>query len=98
MAALNYAAGYTLWLAALERGTRVGGAHRLPPLSYLLLVTAIALGWLLLHQPIGPGFWTGAALIAVGNLLVLWPERGGKDGTAARQSPTTPIEASELPR
>lgn len=73
MAALNYAAGYTLWLYALERAGAAGEAHRLPPLTYLVLVMAIAGGWLVLHQSVGRGFWQGAALIAAGNTVVLWP-------------------------
>ena len=75
MAVLNYAVGYTCWLHALELGLREGEAHRLPPLSYLLMVTAIAGGWLLLHEPVRPIFWIGAAFIAAGNAVTLWPTR-----------------------
>jgi drug/metabolite transporter (DMT)-like permease len=77
MAVLNYAVGYTCWLHALELGLREGEAHRLPPLSYLLMVTAIAGGWLLLHEPVRPIFWIGAAFIAAGNAVTLWPTRRG---------------------
>lgn len=73
MALLNYAAGYTLWLYALETGGRAGEAHKLPPLTYLVLVSAIALGWLVLREPFGPAFWEGAALIALGNTVNVWP-------------------------
>jgi drug/metabolite transporter (DMT)-like permease len=78
MALVNYGLGYTLWLQALERADRVGQAHRLPPLTYLVLVTAIGLGWLVLREPLGPGFWQGAALIAAGNAVVLWPAHSRK--------------------
>jgi len=75
MAVLNYALGYTLWLHSLELGTRVGEAHRLPPLTYLLLVTAVAGGWLVLREPVRPIFWFGAVFIAAGNAVTLWPAR-----------------------
>jgi drug/metabolite transporter (DMT)-like permease len=74
MATLNYALGYTLWLYALEAGGRVGEAHKLPALTYLVLVIAIALGWLILRESFGPAFWEGAALIAAGNVVNLWPD------------------------
>ena len=80
MAALNYAVGYTLWLRALEDGHRLGQAHKLPPLTYGTLALAIAGGWLALREPVGTGFWQGAALIAAGNLVTLWPERSGERG------------------
>jgi drug/metabolite transporter (DMT)-like permease len=80
MAALNYAVGYTLWLRALEDGHRLGQAHKLPPLTYGTLALAIAGGWLVLREPVGAGFWQGAALIAAGNLVTLWPERSGERG------------------
>jgi len=75
MALLNYAPGYTLWLGALESAGRLGQAHKLPALTYLVLVIAIGLGWLLLHESFGPAFWQGAALIAAGNVVNLWPSK-----------------------
>jgi len=75
MGIVNYAVGYPLWMHALELGTHAGGAHRLPPLNYLLLVNSMLLGWLVLHQPVGHGFWQGTALILAGNLATLWPGR-----------------------
>jgi drug/metabolite transporter (DMT)-like permease len=78
MAVLNFAIGYTVWLRALEEGHRLGQAHRLPPLTYGTLVLAIVAGWLVFREPIGPGFWQGAALIAAGNIVTLWPERSGE--------------------
>ena len=81
MAVLNYAVGYTLWLHSLELGTRAGEAHRLPPLTYLLMVTAVAGGWLVLNEPVRPIFWFGAAFIAAGNAVTLWPARRKVGGT-----------------
>jgi drug/metabolite transporter (DMT)-like permease len=78
MAVMNYAVGYTLWLRALEDGHRLGQAYKLPPLTYVTLALAIAGGWLVLREPVGPGFWQGAALIAAGNIVTLWPERSGE--------------------
>ncbi|MFB3881254.1 MAG: DMT family transporter [Armatimonadota bacterium] len=78
MALLNYAVGYTLWLRALEDGHRLGQAHKLPPLTYGTLALAIAGGWLVLREPVSAGFWQGAALIAAGNVVTLWPERSGR--------------------
>ncbi len=88
MGVVNYAAGYTLWLWAVEMGERAGGAHRLPPLSYLVLVFAVAGGWLVLHdvfavaggwlvlhEPVGAAFWPGAGMIAAGNAVTLWRGR-----------------------
>jgi len=66
---LLYCGSYTLWLYALELGERLGGAHRLPPLTYLAPVLAVVLGWLLLHESFGPAFWPGAALIVAGNAV-----------------------------
>jgi len=71
MGLLNYAAGYTLWLEALERGRRWGGEHKLPVLTYLVIVLAAFGGWAVLHEGVGPGFWPGAGLIAAGNALIL---------------------------
>jgi len=75
LAALNYVGGYTLWLYALERGDREGQAHKLPPLTYLVLVTAVGLGWMVFREALEAGFWEGAALIALGNVVILWPAR-----------------------
>ena len=69
MGLLLYCGGFTLWLAALELGRAAGEAHRLPPLTYLTPILTVTNGWLLLHEPFGPGFWAGAALIALGNLV-----------------------------
>ncbi len=77
MAVLNYCLGYTIWLYALEGAGRVGQAHKLPPLTNFVLVSAIGVGWLVLRESIGPGFWEGAALIAAGNVVALWPARAG---------------------
>jgi drug/metabolite transporter (DMT)-like permease len=70
-----YGGSYTLWLYALERGSRLGEAHKLPPLTYLTPVVGVTLGWLVLREPFGPGFWQGAALIALGNTINAWPRR-----------------------
>jgi len=75
MAVANYGAGYTLWLYAVEKAEGVGEAHKLPPLTYLVLVLAIAGGWLVLRESFGQGFWEGASLIALGNVVTLWPTR-----------------------
>jgi drug/metabolite transporter (DMT)-like permease len=64
-----YCGSYTLWLHALELGSRFGQADKLPPLTYLTPLFGVTLGWLVLHEPFGRGFWQGAALIALGNLL-----------------------------
>ncbi len=88
MAVLNYCLGYTVWLYALEAAGRVGQAHKLPPLTNFVLVSAIGLGWLVLRESIGPGFWEGAALIAVGNVIALWPSRAeGASGVPAEAAP-----------
>lgn len=70
-----YGGSYTLWLYALERGNRFGQAHKLPPLTYLTPVVGVTLGWLVLREPFGPGFWQGAAFIALGNAINVWPRR-----------------------
>lgn len=75
MAIANYGAGYTLWLYALEKAEGAGEAHKLPPLTYLVLVLAIAGGRLVLQESFGQGFWQGASLIALGNAVTLWPTR-----------------------
>ena len=68
-----YCASFTLWLCALELGARHGEAHKLPPLTYLTPVLGVALGWAVLHESFGPAFWPGAALIAAGNAVNVWP-------------------------
>lgn len=68
MGALLYCMGFTLWLLALAVGREAGDAHKLPSLTYLAPVLAVLLGWLVLKESFGPGFWQGAALIALGNL------------------------------
>jgi len=74
-----YCAGYTLWLYALAAGERAGGSHRLPLLTYLTPLLSISLGWVVLHESFGPGFWQGALLIAAGNVVSLL-------GTAKRRT------------
>ena len=69
MGVVVYCGGFTLWLYVLELGARLGGAHKLPPLTYLSPVLAVAVGWVMLHEGFGPGFWQGAALIAAGNAV-----------------------------
>jgi len=86
MGLFNYAVGYPLWMHALELGEKAGGAHRLPALNYLLLLLSVVLGWLLLRQGFGPGFWPGAACIAAGNLVNLWP-RGERIAKSHRSGP-----------
>lgn len=71
-----YCGSYTLWLYALELGGRFGEAHKLPPLTYLAPAVAVTLGWLMLHEPFGPAFWTGAALIVAGNAANVWRPAG----------------------
>lgn len=71
MGIVVYCGGFTLWLYALELGGRLGIAHRLPPLTYLTPLLGIAVGWALLREGFGPGFWEGAALIAAGNAVNL---------------------------
>jgi len=79
MGVFNYCLGYPLWLHSLELGHRLGEAYKLPPLTYLLPVTAIACGWLVLREAPGPGFWQGAALIAAGNVVIVWRRKGERD-------------------
>lgn len=76
MGVLVYCGGFTLWLYALELGARLGGAHKLPPLTYLTPVLGIGLGWVILHEGFGPGFWEGAVLIAAGNAFNLLARPG----------------------
>jgi len=78
MGVLVYCGGFTLWLHALELGASLGGAHKLPPLTYLTPVLGIALGWVLLREGFGPGFWEGAALIAGGNAVNLLARPGAR--------------------
>jgi drug/metabolite transporter (DMT)-like permease len=70
-----YCGSYTLWLSALEIGSRYGQSEKLPPLTYLTPAFGVTLGWLVLREPFGRGFWEGAALITVGNLVNLWRPR-----------------------
>ncbi len=65
-----YCGGYSLWLVALAIGRQAGGDHKLPPLTYLTPVLGVVLGWLLLREAPGAGFWPGAVLIAVGNSAI----------------------------
>ena len=81
MGVLNYCAGYTLWLFAMEDGARFGEGHKLPPLTYLTFVFAVVLGWLVLREGFGAGFWQGTVLIAVGNAVTVWPGRRTAGGT-----------------
>jgi len=67
MGVIVYGLGFTLWLYAMELGARFGQAHRLPPLAYLSPVLAVAVGWALLREGFGPGFWGGTVLIVAGN-------------------------------
>jgi len=78
---------YTLWLFAMERGARYGEGHKLPPLTYLTFVFAVALGWVALREGLGPGFLEGAALIAAGNVVSVWPGRRGKAQEERRGGP-----------
>jgi drug/metabolite transporter (DMT)-like permease len=75
MGLFNYCLGYPLWLYGLELGARAGEAHKLPPLTYLLFVSAVGAGWLVLREGFGPGFWEGAASIAAGNVVNVWRPR-----------------------
>ena len=87
MGLLLYCAGFTLWLVALNLGRQAGEAHRLPPLTYLTPVLSVGLGWLLLHDAVGPGFWQGAALIAAGNLVIALRRAVPKAAEAAAETP-----------
>ncbi|UCC69244.1 MAG: DMT family transporter [Armatimonadota bacterium] len=75
-----YCGGFTLWLVALELAAREGQEHKLPPLTYATPALAVALGCLLLREPFGPGFWEGAGLVAAGNVINVWPGKGGVRG------------------
>ena len=65
-----YCIGFTAWLAALDSGRQAGAPHRLPPLTYITPILGIVLARVLLNEPLGPGFWQGAALIAAGNAVI----------------------------
>jgi len=65
-----YCIGFTAWLAALDSGRQAGAPHRLPPLTYITPILGILLARLLLNEPLGTGFWQGAALIALGNAAI----------------------------
>jgi drug/metabolite transporter (DMT)-like permease len=69
-----------MWFRALELGAHAGEAHKLPPLTYLVLVLSVLLGRLVLHESFGEGFWQGTALIAAGNAVCLWPGRRRRQG------------------
>ncbi len=84
MGIANYGAGYTLWLFALEDGARRGEGHKLPPLTYLTLVFAVVVGWVVLREGFGAGFWQGTVLIAVGNAVTVWPGRRVAGGECKR--------------
>jgi drug/metabolite transporter (DMT)-like permease len=84
MGLLNYCAGYPFWLHSLEIGHRLGEAHRLPPLTYLLLVTTAVFGWIVLREAPGPGFWQGTVLIAAGNAAILIGRRREAEGDGPR--------------
>ncbi len=75
MGIMVYCVGFTLWLYAMELGARSGAPEKLPPLAYLSPVLGVALGWVLLREGFGPGFWEGSALIAAGNVLNLSSRR-----------------------
>ena len=87
MGLLPYCTGYSLWLMALELGRRYGGAHKLPPLTYLTPVLGVLLGRMALHEPFGAGFWQGAALIAVGNLVIALTRASPFGFAQGRRSP-----------
>jgi len=93
MGLLNYGAGYTLWLDALEEGTQVGEGHKLPPLTYGTLLLAVVGGWVVLHEPFGAGFWQGALLIAGGNALNMWGRLPGRRRVPAHEA----AEEAEAP-
>jgi drug/metabolite transporter (DMT)-like permease len=71
MGVVVYGLGFTMWLYAMELGARTGVAHKLPPLAYLSPVLGVAVGWALLREGFGPGFWPGTALIVLGNIANL---------------------------
>ncbi len=75
MGVVVYCLGFTMWLYAMELGARAGVAHKLPPLAYLSPVLAVAVGWALLREGFGPGFWPGTALIVLGNAVNLLGRR-----------------------
>jgi drug/metabolite transporter (DMT)-like permease len=70
MGLVLYCIGFTAWLMALDTGRQAGGAHMLPPLTYITPVLGIALARILLSEPLGSGFWQGAVLIAGGNAVI----------------------------
>jgi drug/metabolite transporter (DMT)-like permease len=75
MGVVVYCLGFTMWLYAMELGARTGVVHQLPPLAYLSPVLGVAVGWALLREGFGPGFWPGTALIVLGNLANLLGRR-----------------------
>jgi len=82
-----YCIGFTAWLAALDAGRQAGAPHRLPPLTYFAPVLGIVLARLLLQEPFGAGFWQGAALIAVGNLVIALTRASPFGFAQGRRSP-----------
>jgi drug/metabolite transporter (DMT)-like permease len=88
LGALLYCGGFTLWLFALSVGREVGEAHKLPSLTYLTPVLAVLLGWAILHEAVGGGFWGGAALIAAGNCVIVLSRK--PTGSIVPAAATTP--------
>jgi drug/metabolite transporter (DMT)-like permease len=62
MAVIPTAFGFVCWYAAMEHVP----ANLFGPLQYVAPVVGIALGWLVLHEPIRFGFLLGAALVFAG--------------------------------
>jgi len=56
-------------------GASAALAAALPPLAYLSPVLALAVGWVVLREGFGPGFWQGTMLIAAGNAVNLMTSR-----------------------
>lgn len=89
-----YCIGFTAWLAALDSGRQAGAPHRLPPLTYIAPILGILLARVLLNEPLGPGFWQGAALIAVGNAVIaLGQGQSGVRGAAGHRRMPRPTAA-----
>lgn len=90
-----YCGGFTLWLVVLELAAQRGRAHQLPPLTYLTPVISVTMGWILLHEGFGAGFWQGAALIAAGNIVIVWPSARGSEPQMSMEE--RGVEASRSP-
>jgi drug/metabolite transporter (DMT)-like permease len=89
-----YCIGFTAWLAALDSGRQAGAPHRLPPLTYITPILGILLARVLLNEPLGPGFWQGAALIAAGNAVIaLGQGQSGVRGAAGHRRMPRPTAA-----